>query len=70
MISEAGQPSGRVILRDCKLVWIGDLSAEPTNLDVKYTAMGKGLYQLSLAPGGLLDEYQVSLTAEGSDMSI
>ncbi|MGI9455227.1 MAG: hypothetical protein ACR2NU_01625, partial [Aeoliella sp.] len=66
----AEQPSERVRLRDGKLVWSGELPAEPTTLDVTYSAVGKGLYQLSVAPGGLLDDYQVSLTASGSDVRL
>lgn len=63
-----GEPSQHVSLRSGKLVWRGTLSEQPTSLDVTYTAVGKGLYELSVAPGGLLDEYQVSLTADGSDV--
>jgi prepilin-type N-terminal cleavage/methylation domain-containing protein len=69
-ISLANEPSERVMLRDGKLVWHGTLSDEPTTLDVTYTAVGKGLYELSVAPGGLLDEYQVSLVANGSDVRL
>ena len=46
------------------------LPAQPTTLDVTYTAVGKGLYELSVAPGGLLDQYKVSLTANGSDVRL
>lgn len=35
-----------------------------------YTAVGKGMYELAVAPGGLLDEYGVSLTAKGSDVRL
>lgn len=65
-----GQASERVALRDGKLVWRGMLPAEPTPLRVTYTAVGKGLYELTSAPGGLLDKYQVSLTANGSDVRL
>jgi prepilin-type N-terminal cleavage/methylation domain-containing protein len=65
--SEANE---RVTLRDGKLVWRGDLPSEPTTLNVIYTAVGKGLYELSSAPGGLLDKYEVSLTAKGSDVRL
>jgi prepilin-type N-terminal cleavage/methylation domain-containing protein len=69
-INAAEQPSERVILRDGKLVWRGNLPAQSTTLNVTYTAVGKGLYELSLAPGGLLDLYKVSLTAKGSDVRL
>ncbi len=35
-----------------------------------YTAVGKGLYELAVAPGGLVDEYRVSLSANGSDVRL
>jgi hypothetical protein len=69
-IAVAGSPSERVTLRDGQLVWRGELPVEPTSLDVTYTAVGKGLYELSVASGGLLDQYKVSLTAKGSDVRL
>jgi prepilin-type N-terminal cleavage/methylation domain-containing protein len=69
-IQAAGQPSERVVLRNGKLVWAGDLPAEPTSLDVTYTAVGKGLYELSVPPGGILDQFEVELVAHGSDVQL
>jgi prepilin-type N-terminal cleavage/methylation domain-containing protein len=69
-ISMNGQPSEHVAVRDGKLVWRGSLPADSTGLDVTYTAVGKGLYELALTPGGLLDDYKVSLTANGSDVRL
>ena len=69
-IATADGPREQVTLRDGRLVWRGELPAEQTMLDVTYTATGKGLYELSLAPGGLVDEYRVSLTANGSDVRL
>ena len=69
-IKVAGQPSETVVLRDGKLVWRGELPAEPTSISVTYAAVGKGLYELSVAPGGILDRYQVSLIAKGSDVRL
>ena len=69
-IQAAEQPSERVTVRDGKLVWQGALTAEATTLDVAYTAVGKGLYELPVAPGGLLDRYEVLLTAQGSDVRL
>jgi prepilin-type N-terminal cleavage/methylation domain-containing protein len=69
-ITVADQPSERVAIRDGKLLWRGELPAEPTSIDVAYTAVGKGLYELSVAPGGILDQYQVSLVANGSDVRL
>jgi prepilin-type N-terminal cleavage/methylation domain-containing protein len=69
-ITAAGQPSERVSLRGGKLVWHGALTAEPATLDVTYTAVGKGIYELSQAAGGLVDAYRVSLTTKGSDVRL
>jgi hypothetical protein len=69
-ITAAGQPSERVVLRKGKLVWSGELPALPTSLDVTYTAVGKGLYELSVLPGGILDQFQVDLVANGSDVQL
>jgi prepilin-type N-terminal cleavage/methylation domain-containing protein len=67
-VTAGGQPSDQVILRDGKLVWRGALAAKPTPLKVAYTAVGKGLYELSVPPGGILDQFQISLAANGSDV--
>src|SRR5262245_33142796 len=40
-ITAGGKPSEMVALRDGKMVWRGALPAEPTDLDVTYTAVGK-----------------------------
>ncbi|HEY4233035.1 MAG TPA: type II secretion system protein [Lacipirellulaceae bacterium] len=63
-------PSENVTLRDGKLVWRGTLPVQPTPLNVTYTAVGKGLYQLASAPAGLLDAYDVTVTAKGSDVRL
>jgi len=69
-IVTADGPQEQVTLREGKLVWRGELAAEEKTLDVTYTAMGKGLYELGVAAGGLLDDYRVSLTANGSDVRL
>ena len=46
------------------------LAAEPTLLEVTYTAVGKGLYELSVPPGGILDQFDVSMEAKGSDVRL
>jgi len=69
-VTAAGRPSEMVALRNGKLVWRGTLAAEPTPLDVMYTAVGKGLYELSVPPGGILDHFEVSLAANGSDVRL
>lgn len=67
-VSADGQPSEMVALRDGKLIWRGALKAEPTKLQVTYAAVGKGLYTLDVPPGGILDSFNVTLTAHGSDV--
>jgi prepilin-type N-terminal cleavage/methylation domain-containing protein len=69
-VTAAGKSSEHVALRDGKLIWRGVLPAEPIQLDVTYTAIGKGLYELSVPPGGILDRFEVSLAAKGSDVRL
>ena len=69
-ITVADQSGESVSLRDGKLVWRGELASESTSIDVKYSAVGKGLYELSVAPGGILDQYDVALVANGSDVRL
>ncbi len=69
-ITSGGKPSEMVALRDGKLVWRGALAAGPTLLEVAYTAVGKGLYELSVPPGGILDQFDVSMEAKGSDVRL
>jgi hypothetical protein len=67
-VTSDNRPAGSASLVCGKLVWHGRLSAEPILLDVRYSAVGKGFYELSLAPGGIVDQYDVSLVANGSDV--
>ncbi len=69
-VTAGGQPSERVALRNGKLVWRGALTAEPTTLEVTYTAVGKGLYELTVPPGRILDQFQISVEANGSDVRL
>jgi prepilin-type N-terminal cleavage/methylation domain-containing protein len=69
-ITAGGKPSEMVALRDGRLIWRGALAAEPTLLKVAYTAVGKGLYELSVPPGGILDQFDVSIEEKGSDVRL
>jgi hypothetical protein len=69
-ITADGKPSEKVALRDGKMIWRGPLAAEPTALEITYTAVGKGLYELSVPPGGILDRFRISLDANGSDVRL
>jgi prepilin-type N-terminal cleavage/methylation domain-containing protein len=70
VITVADQSGEKVSLRNGKLVWQGELASASTSIDVKYSAVGKGLYELSVAPGGILDQYDVALVANGSDVRL
>jgi prepilin-type N-terminal cleavage/methylation domain-containing protein len=69
-ITAGGKQSELVALRESKMVWRGTLGAEPTPLEITYTAVGKGLYELSIPPGGILDHFQITLSATGSDVRL
>jgi prepilin-type N-terminal cleavage/methylation domain-containing protein len=70
-ITVGGKSSEAVETRDGKLVWWGELPAEPTALDIEYIAVGKGVYQLSVPPGGrILDQFKIELTANVSDVRL
>ena len=62
------QPSDSVEIRGDKLVWFGSLPAQPTLMTIAYSAVGKGLYNLQTPPSGILDTFQIDLTAAGSDV--
>jgi prepilin-type N-terminal cleavage/methylation domain-containing protein len=70
IVTAGGKPSETVALRDGKMIWRGALAAQPTLLEITYTAVGKGLYELSVPPGGILDHFQVTLAANGSDVRL
>lgn len=57
-------------IRDGQLIWRGELNSVPTKLSVNYTAVGKGLYELSVPPGGILDQFKVSLDVMESDVQL
>src|SRR5262249_35989898 len=69
-ITAGGKPSEMVALRDGKLVWRGALTEKPTAMEITYTAVGKGLYELSVPPGGILEHFEITLTANGSDVRL
>jgi prepilin-type N-terminal cleavage/methylation domain-containing protein len=69
-ITAGGKPSEIVSTRDGKLIWRGTLAAQPTPMEIDYTAVGKGLYELSVPPGGILDQFQIKLTTNGSDVRL
>jgi prepilin-type N-terminal cleavage/methylation domain-containing protein len=64
------EQSENVTMRDGKLAWRGKLPADAVTLDVVYSAVGKGLFELPITTGAMLDKYQVSLVANGSDVRL
>lgn len=71
-----GRPSEGVEIRPGKLVWRGKLDTKPAAVDVTYTAVGKGWYELAITPdgtlekNGILDKFDVTLSAKGSDVRL
>jgi prepilin-type N-terminal cleavage/methylation domain-containing protein len=61
-------PSSTVEIRGDKLVWFGSLPAQPTAMTINYSAVGKGLYNLQMPPGGILETFHIDLTSVGSDV--
>ena len=70
VVTAGGSPSEMVALRDDKMVWRGKLTAQPTTLEIAYAAVGKGLYELSVPPGGILDQFAITVNAVGSDVRL
>ena len=64
-----GDPSDNVFVDGNNLVWRGRLDAgEPQPIKITYTAVGKGLYELQVPPGKIVDLFDVTLTANSSDL--
>jgi prepilin-type N-terminal cleavage/methylation domain-containing protein len=62
------QPSATVEIRGDKLVWFGTLPSEPAAMTMGYAAVGKGIYHLQPPSAGVLDTFQIDVTAVGSDV--
>ena len=69
-ITVNGASSEAVELRDGKLAWHGPLPVAPAEVTIKYSAVGKGLYELSVPPGVILDQFRIKLDAAGSDVRL
>jgi prepilin-type N-terminal cleavage/methylation domain-containing protein len=69
-VQNAAHP-GEVCFRDGRLVWEGKLPAgAPPEMRIVYRAVGKGIFELSVPPGSILDRFEVNLTANGSDVRV
>jgi len=62
------EPSDNVTLHEGTLIWTGALPATPTPIQVTFSAVGKGLYELQTPPGRILDTFNLEMTANGSDV--
>ena len=68
-VTVAGDPSENVFVDGSSLVWRGPLdTGAPVPINVTYTAVGKGLYELQVPPGKILETFDVTLTANSSDL--
>ena len=68
-VTIAGDPSDTVSIEGSNLVWRGQLaSSAPVPIEVTYTAVGKGLYELRIPPGKIIERFDVTLTANRSDL--
>jgi hypothetical protein len=70
-ITIAGDPSSsdNIFIEGSDLVWRGRLdSTAPSPIKVTYTAVGKGLYELRMPPGKIIEVFDVTLTANSSDL--
>lgn len=69
-IESKGQSQSDTFVRNGKLVWRGELPAEGAEVSVDYAAVGKGIFELPVTPSGILDHYEIKLTAIGSDVRL
>jgi hypothetical protein len=64
-----GQPTEAISIAGDKLVWTGTLKKnDPSKIEVKYSAVGRGLYALQTPPAKILDQFKIKLAAKGSDV--
>lgn len=68
-ITAAGEPSSEDVQVDgSRLVWQGELDETPRDIEVTYAAVGKGIYTLDKPSGRIIDRFETTLTANGSDV--
>ena len=64
-----GKSSDAVTMRNEELIWTGTLPAgAPAAMEVTYTAVGRGIYQLQTPPSRIIEQFKLNLTASGSDV--
>lgn len=68
-VSVNGAPSDAIRINSDKLVWHGPLSSDaPAKVEVKYAAVGRGIYALQTPSASILDRFKIELTANESDV--
>ena len=68
-VTVADDPSEHVFIEGNELVWRGRLdTSTPVAIEISYTAVGMGLYELRIPPGKIVEVFDVKLTANSSDL--
>ena len=65
-----GQRRNPATVEPGKIVWTGDLGDESSELKVTYTAVGKGVFELPVPPGNIVDDFKIDLNLNGSDLRL
>jgi len=69
LVTVNDDPDEDVFVDDANLIWRGRLDAEiPSQIEISYVAVGKGLFELRVPPGKIVDLFDVTLTANSSDL--
>ena len=64
-----GESSDDVRTAEGELIWRGKLPTDkPAEVELTYSAVGKGVYTLQPPAGRILDSFSLALTANGSDV--
>lgn len=70
-VTISGDPSEDIFIRNGYLVWRGEIDADkPVPMEITFRAIGKGIYTLEIPPGKIIDTFEATLTAHGSDLRL
>ena len=69
-ISVGGKTSQPTTVKHGKIIWQGELGNELTDIEITYTAVGKGVFELPVPPGSIVDDFDLDLTLHGSDLRL
>ncbi len=68
-VSVNGEPDQPIALAGEHLIWRGMLEPDtPAEIEVTYSAVGKGIYTLAPPSGGIVDIFEITLTVHRSDI--